>query len=376
MFGRMERSHCDDTRSCTAWLRRGNTRHANRPLGGLAAPPASAAVAKARECVHHVCWGCYCPHDERYSLAGVMTHFPVLLAGLGGRRPRGSAAAPVEAAPPQERALANSERGAAVFFSLAFCWRPGKRVPFPFSFDGHPIVVTSGQAGAMSGAEPLDAESVAAALKDEALALVFGKSAVDEDETVEEDVGITVGGKLYRHASEPEQMEKCRYYENEFPGTEDLVMVRVRNVEKLAAYVNLIEYNMAEGMVLLSELSRRRIRSIAKLIRVGRDEVVMVFRVDTEKGYVDLSKRRVTPEDVPAFEAKFNKAKAVHSILRHVAQTCQIRVIDLYTHIAWPLSRVFGHAHDAFKLSITQPGAFAGVWVDDTAAGFAACAHA
>lgn len=37
-------------------------------------------------------------------------------------------------------------------------------------------------------------------------------------------------------------------------------------------------------MILLSELSRRRIRSVQKLIRVGRDEVVVVLRVDEEKG--------------------------------------------------------------------------------------------
>lgn len=37
-------------------------------------------------------------------------------------------------------------------------------------------------------------------------------------------------------------------------------------------------------MILLSELSRRRIRSISKLIRVGRQEAVVVLRVDKEKG--------------------------------------------------------------------------------------------
>jgi hypothetical protein len=37
-------------------------------------------------------------------------------------------------------------------------------------------------------------------------------------------------------------------------------------------------------MILLSELSRRRIRSIKKLCRVNRTEVVMVLRVDKEKG--------------------------------------------------------------------------------------------
>ena len=46
-------------------------------------------------------------------------------------------------------------------------------------------------------------------------------------------------------------------------------------------------------MILLSELSRRRIRSNNKLIRVCRSEVVVVIRVDKEKGYIDLSKRRV-----------------------------------------------------------------------------------
>ena len=38
-------------------------------------------------------------------------------------------------------------------------------------------------------------------------------------------------------------------------------------------------------MILLSELSRRRIRSVQKLIRVGRNEVVVVLRVDKEKGW-------------------------------------------------------------------------------------------
>ena len=51
-------------------------------------------------------------------------------------------------------------------------------------------------------------------------------------------------------------------------------------------------------MILLSELSRRRIRSVQKLIKVGRQEPVMVLRVDKEKGYIDLSKRRVGQEDL------------------------------------------------------------------------------
>lgn len=46
--------------------------------------------------------------------------------------------------------------------------------------------------------------------------------------------------------------------------------------------------SIAVGMILLSELSRRRIRSINKLIRVGRNECVVVIRVDKNKGLLLL----------------------------------------------------------------------------------------
>ena len=57
-----------------------------------------------------------------------------------------------------------------------------------------------------------------------------------------------------------------------------------RKIAEMGAYVKLLEYDNIDGMILLSELSRRRIRSIQKLIRVGRNEVVVVLRVDKEKG--------------------------------------------------------------------------------------------
>lgn len=76
----------------------------------------------------------------------------------------------------------------------------------------------------------------------------------------------------------------------------------------------------------------------------------MVLRVDKEKGYIDLSKRRVSPEDVAACEERFSKSKMVHSIVRHVAETTGQDVEELYKCIAWPLYKAYGHAFDAFKV--------------------------
>lgn len=143
-------------------------------------------------------------------------------------------------------------------------------------------------------------------------------------------------------------------------------MVNVTEIGEMGAYVTLMEYDNIQGMILLSELSRRRIRSIAKLVRVNRTEVVMVLRVDEEKGYIDLSKRRVDPEDVVKCEDRYNKAKAVHSVMRHLAQTHRMNLEYAYSMVAWPLYKHFGHAYDAFKLALTdsESNIFAGTGVE------------
>ena len=57
-------------------------------------------------------------------------------------------------------------------------------------------------------------------------------------------------------------------------------MINVGIIADMGAYVSLLECNNIQGMIILSELSRRRIRNIHKYIRVGRDEIVLVLRVD------------------------------------------------------------------------------------------------
>lgn len=79
----------------------------------------------------------------------------------------------------------------------------------------------------------------------------------------------------------------------------------------------------------------------------------MVIRVDKEKGYIDLSKRRVDPEDIVKCEERFNKAKAVHSVLRYVAEQAGRSLESLYETVGWPLYRKYGHAYDAFKLALS-----------------------
>ena len=168
-----------------------------------------------------------------------------------------------------------------------------------------------------------------------------------------EDGGATVG--LRR--DEGPNLE-CRMYEAKFPEIDEVVQVEVKTIAEMGAYVQLLEYNRIEGMILMSELSRRRIRSIGKLVKPGRQEVVMVLRVDKEKGYIDLSKRRVTSEDLAAMETKWAWSKMVHSILRHTADKQGMDLETLYERVAWPMARGLPkgtHVIKALEKLVTRP---------------------
>ncbi|KAJ8975537.1 hypothetical protein NQ317_003879 [Molorchus minor] len=182
------------------------------------------------------------------------------------------------------------------------------------------------------------------------------------------------------HTYQPQKMDNlrhliemplsCRFYKEKYPEIEDVVMVNVRAIAEMGAYVHLLEYNNIEGMILLSELSRRRIRSINKLIRVGKTEPVVVIRVDKEKGYIDLSKRRVSAEDVEKCTERFAKAKAVNSILRHVAELLKYesdeQLEELYQKTAWKNTRKNkASAYDFFKQAVLDPSILAECELDD-----------
>ena len=180
---------------------------------------------------------------------------------------------------------------------------------------------------------------------------------MDDDDEGEEDTELQgeEGGDEDGGSGPSAYWMNCRMYANEFPEIDDVVMVQVTSIAEMGAYVRLLEYNNTEGMILLSEVSRRRIRSINKLIRVGKQEVCMVLRVDQDKGYIDLSKRRVSPEDVAKCEERYQRSKSVHSIVRHVSEITHTDMEALYRVSAWPLYEKFGHAYEAFCASIADP---------------------
>jgi len=147
----------------------------------------------------------------------------------------------------------------------------------------------------------------------------------------------------------------CRFYEEEFPAIEQVVVARVKDIGEMGAYAKLLEFNDKEGMILMSELSRRRIRSVNKLVRIGRDEYVVVLRADTEKGYIDLSKRRTNQEDYEMALNRYEKAKGIHSIVKHTAERLKFteneELESLMKRAVWYFDKKYNKEKDPIKAS-------------------------
>ena len=91
-------------------------------------------------------------------------------------------------------------------------------------------------------------------------------------------------------------------------------------------------------------------KNIHRAMKVGRVEVARVTKVDTNKGYIDLSKSKVTTDDENTGQEKFAKSKAVHSIIINISKD-QREVNEIYKNIVWPLYKAHPntHPHDLIK---------------------------
>ena len=118
------------------------------------------------------------------------------------------------------------------------------------------------------------------------------------------------------------------------------------------AHVFVLKASLSVSFLSL-DYSRKRIRSVKKLMRVGKQEVLQVLRVDEEKGYVDLSKKLLMPKDIEECSERYEKSKIVNGILRRLAETRNENVSVPYEAFGWAMFEGDeGHAFDVLQSSL------------------------
>jgi translation initiation factor 2 subunit 1 len=147
----------------------------------------------------------------------------------------------------------------------------------------------------------------------------------------------------------------CRLYRKDFPEEGDKVITEVVKVHENGAYVVLLEFENIEALIPPTEVTKKRVKSVNKYIKVGKQETMIVIRVDKEKKYIDLSKKKVQPGEAEEAEKRYKKAKKVHNIMKQVAVKLKCKLIELYEAFGWDMYDKYEHAYDAFRLILNDP---------------------
>jgi translation initiation factor 2 subunit 1 len=88
-----------------------------------------------------------------------------------------------------------------------------------------------------------------------------------------------------------------RFYKDQYPNVDDIVICVATNVATTHVYAELIEYNNIEGMIGLRDISEKRIKNIKDFIEEGETYALLVVCVDENTGNIDLSNKFITEKD-------------------------------------------------------------------------------
>ncbi|MGD6851909.1 MAG: translation initiation factor IF-2 subunit alpha [Candidatus Bathyarchaeia archaeon] len=138
----------------------------------------------------------------------------------------------------------------------------------------------------------------------------------------------------------------------EWPEPGDLVMATIKTVMDYGVYANLDEYDK-RGFLHISEISSARIRNIRDFVRENQKMVLKVLRVDTEKGHIDLSLRRVTKRERIEKVKSWKKDRKGVALLHVVAERTGLSKEEVYQKVGAVLEKNYG-LYDGFEITLKE----------------------
>ncbi len=134
-----------------------------------------------------------------------------------------------------------------------------------------------------------------------------------------------------------------------FPQSEELVLCTVTGVNPHSVFCTLDEYGGRTGMIHISEVAPGRIRNIREFVQEGKKVVTKVLQVNTEKGHIDLSLRRVNQTQKTNKLNQIKQEQMAEKIVEYTAKQTGDSVLTLYNKLSEKLIPQFGTIFAAFE---------------------------
>ncbi len=133
-----------------------------------------------------------------------------------------------------------------------------------------------------------------------------------------------------------------------YPEESEIVLCTVTSVRYNSVFANLNEYNHS-GMIHISEVSPGRIRNINDYVKEGKVVICKVLRVNKERGYIDLSLRRVNEGQRRAKVNEIKKEQKAEKIIEFVAKKLKKDVKEVYKEISDNILKKYDLLYPCFE---------------------------
>ena len=147
-----------------------------------------------------------------------------------------------------------------------------------------------------------------------------------------------------------------------FPEEGELVLCTVTSVQFHSVFVDIDEYGKS-GLIHISEVSPGRIRNIRDFVKEGKKIVCKVLRINEEKGYIDLSLRRVNESEKRRKIDYIKKEQNSEKIVEIAAGKIGIKTEQLHQEISGKITK-YDSLHEFFESAVKDESALESLGID------------
>ncbi|ORD95009.1 IF2A [Enterospora canceri] len=109
------------------------------------------------------------------------------------------------------------------------------------------------------------------------------------------------------------------------------VVTKTTKLREGVVTVQLLEYEMKEGLIMPSELSRKRIKNASQATKIGKTEVCQIIKI--EGGNIDLSLKQVDEKEKTEAMTQFKQNKLAYGIAEKAAKKLSLKTRAVYSKL-------------------------------------------
>jgi translation initiation factor 2 subunit 1 len=150
------------------------------------------------------------------------------------------------------------------------------------------------------------------------------------------------------------------YYSNTFPEIDEVVFVTISSFSENGIYCTLIEYDNKEGFLTNQQIDKKIYYERKKYFNYKKVYPMMVININFDKGYIDLSHRRIKSDERDKYIKYFDYVSRMYRLTEEFSKISKLAVTDLLPLTMWKFIKKdeIEHSHKKFRTILQKPHEF------------------